>query len=1102
MKRNRLSRILCVLLALFLLPIIPLGLFSVSSAAKTDQTKVLYLSDIPWVSWRMYKSASDNPNSPYAPSKDQNEAGDPLTIAGILYEKGLRTHPDEGGRPAEFVYDISAYDYTTFSATVGKDSRGGDGNIQFMVEADGVIVAESPILPFGEDYDLICDITGCKTLKLITADGGDSCISDSAAWGNAMLSYKKVENIKENEEMFVPENDNLSPMDRYATYLAMPETFPVSFDYEGVTYRGFSKEHFETVSRTEGSIRGGTTTTLTWLHRASGLTVTIVATVYPAYNAYEWTVYFTNNTSENSGTLSHINGAEVAFYGDAPKVKGIGGDYQSRYTKYERPLTSPMTVNATSGRPTHDAFPYYNLEYGTGGTFIAVGWPGTFFASFTPVEKDNTTATVFRGGQMGLSTYLVPGETIRTPLMAFVHYDEQGDAAVNVWRDFMIDCNIPKDTKGDPVAPLLSASTSWIYGCMTNATEETQLEAIRNYLAYDIPLDAWWMDAGWYLGAEDATIERLDQSGNWKVDLSRFPTAFRAVSELAQENGMKTILWFEPELFRLSVDEILETNPGFERDWVVGPLSNNGKLVDLGNEETRKWVYDTITGIMDAGDITVYRQDFNESPGNAWRSRDTDGRSGMTENAYCQGYLAYWDAMIERYPDGFIDNCASGGGRLDLESMRRSVALHRTDASPNDNDFGQAQDLSESLSEWLVYSGTPTNGLANDTIDVYAMRSVFAPAMTLNFNITSKSPNWPLLSALTHEWEVIKDYYYADYYCLIPGGRSNNAWRAWEYYDEAKGEGFLQVFRPEYAKGDAVTLTLKGLDPHKTYVLTDFNHVNSIKATGKALMEGYTVSLPEARSAATIFIGAAAIDVPDYASLVVEKESHVATSPDVPQGSIFVSDLPMQSWVMFGGTSEDAAPPYRPSIDSGEHGPLSIGGVIYEKGLRAHISEKTNTCELVYDLSGLDVNRFRAIVGKDAAGTSGDIRFQLYVDGEKVAETPIMSAGDTYLLEADITGGRILKLHATDGEDGYAYDSVGWGNAIVYKEGGEDTAPSVPTEDETTVDTDVATPPTEGTDVAEGDADATSDGAPGAIAAVTVTLLAAGAVCIGTKKNS
>eukprot|EP01051_Picozoa_sp_SAG22_P000463 SAG22_NODE_13_length_33548_cov_57.167773_15_plen_142_part_00 len=62
----------------------------------------------------------------------------------------------------------------------------------------------------------------------------------------------------------------------------------------------------------------------------------------------------------------------------------------------------------------------------------------------------------------------------------------------------------------------------------------------------------------------------------------------------------------------------------------------------------------------------------------------TSGLSmGVTESKYNHGLYAYWDAVRHRgaqlNPAFAIDNCASGGNRIDLESLVRTVFLWRND---------------------------------------------------------------------------------------------------------------------------------------------------------------------------------------------------------------------------------------------------------------------------------------------------------------------------------------------------------------------------------------------------------------------------------------
>ena len=51
------------------------------------------------------------------------------------------------------------------------------------------------------------------------------------------------------------------------------------------------------------------------------------------------------------------------------------------------------------------------------------------------------------------------------------------------------------------------------------------------------------------------------------------------------------------------------------------------------------------------------------------------------DNRCIEGLCAFWNALLERHPGLLIDNCASGGRRIDLETIYRSLQLWRTDYS-------------------------------------------------------------------------------------------------------------------------------------------------------------------------------------------------------------------------------------------------------------------------------------------------------------------------------------------------------------------------------------------------------------------------------------
>ena len=72
-------------------------------------------------------------------------------------------------------------------------------------------------------------------------------------------------------------------------------------------------------------------------------------------------------------------------------------------------------------------------------------------------------------------------------------------------------------------------------------------------------------------------------------------------------------------------------------------------------------------------DVDIFRNDYNMDPGPRWKKADEPGRTGMTEICATEGLYHFWDELLKRKPDLLIDNCASGGRRIDYETCKRSV---------------------------------------------------------------------------------------------------------------------------------------------------------------------------------------------------------------------------------------------------------------------------------------------------------------------------------------------------------------------------------------------------------------------------------------------
>lgn len=628
---------------------------------------------------------------------------------------------------------------------------------------------------------------------------------------------------------------------QFRTLMKSMSKFPVSFRVGDTAYNGFGRD-FTELGRTLENTDTSETTTVRFLYKDS-IEIKLICTLYPYHAAYEWTVYFTNIGNENSPAISEINGCNYTLTAANPHLSGILGDggYDNQAnTPYDMNISGmELVINNETGRATYNRFPYFKLKWNSGGAFFAVGWPGQWRAGFSSTG-DQLTVT---DGQVKLNTYLKPGQTIRTPLSTFVFYEgDDSNRETNLWRNFFIACNMRKIDGGN-FSPATAAASSSTYEEMFRATDANQIAAIKKYHANGVKLGYWWMDAGWYY---KTGTQSLDQNwlptGTWYVDESRFPSKFRDVSDYAHSVGTKTILWFEPEVVRLPVGQLGATS--VKKEWLL-PRSST-KLVNYGNPEAREWLLERVCTVLKEGNIDLYRQDYGVAyPASEWQANDPRGQAGITENLYVQGYLWFFDSLIARFPNMMIDACAAGGGRNDLETMRRAVPLHKSDSGYHDPEIKMS--MNTALFSWFPYFGTYAIG------DEYGLRASFSSMPVLNYNVVASNVDWKLIEKCVNEWEQVKEFYYSDYYLLTEWNVSDEEWNAWEFFAPDKGAGFFQAFRPKNSGDESLNVRLHGLRPTATYRLTDTDGRIDVTVTGAELMgKGFSVRLPAYSSAVVL----------------------------------------------------------------------------------------------------------------------------------------------------------------------------------------------------------------------------------------------------------
>ena len=478
-----------------------------------------------------------------------------------------------------------------------------------------------------------------------------------------------------------------------------------------------------------------------------------------------------------------------------------------------------------------------------------------------------------------MNTYLKPGETIRTPLIAIVRYYERNeDVATNAWRRWMVDCNVPREGKTDDHAkPIRMVQISNDTGKSNSdgsisESSESWKRSLQSYYDHGLTADYRWFDAGWYVspkGNSNAS-DWYNTVGTWQIDSVKWPgNSFKQSVEYAKQHGTGTMVWFEPE--RIGNEyEALITNHGYNRDWLIANRGgHNVNLNNLGNKDALAWTTNKILSFMSTHGVNMYREDFNSDPAPLWDTGDFyqgSNRRGITENLYVQGHYQLWDSIIAwQQANGgpnYVDSCASGGGRNDLETMRRSVANLRSDSDRTT--IARRLSMTSTLSKWLPFTGTTSSEssteLGNGVIDTYTMRGSLLPTTVLNIRWyhDANTIDWDELKQGEQEWKEGSQYLFGDFYTLTPykAVGDTTSWVAWQYHLADSDKSFVQVFRQEGTKSFFYSLKLKGLDDNAKYNIRDVDGVNNYtNVSGKVLrQQGVSIIAERARTAVSLYV--------------------------------------------------------------------------------------------------------------------------------------------------------------------------------------------------------------------------------------------------------
>ena len=592
------------------------------------------------------------------------------------------------------------------------------------------------------------------------------------------------------------------------------------------------------------------------------LSLRIECQEYKDFPVWEWTAYFENVGEENSPVISDFMGIDAVLLGtDEVILYHNNGDYCSHdgleTTECVLEEGNIFTAASSEGHSCDHAWPYYRIVTGDIAYNIAIGWPGSWQAWF---EKASCGVHV-EAKQEYTNFYLKPGETARSPRMVVMALRGDSDRAVNMWRRWYF-AHCLNRSEGNPLGTKVCFSHSGGGDEHTLADEQNQIDAISAYLERGEKPDIWWIDAGWYPCTNPDGLKGWTRTGDWRPDPEKFPNGLAPIGRLCEENGIQPLLWFMPEF--IHPDHWPKENP---EEFFVGLKNSVGDpwldrigLLDLGNPDCRQWLTERIKSIMTDGHFKIYRQDFWPGPFPMawWREMDgEENRTGISENLHIQGYLRFWDDLLMDIPDLWIDSCAGGGRRNDIEAMRRGVALHATDYGYGEHPVKQA--FQKTWFEWTPYFRSAPQSWDDEDgcydqdkppvhpFDSYAGHCSFGPVSAFpadahaDETVFRVASDWHKLLKRAAPYTLNSDFF-----CLTPVRKSSEDYFSIQFYKEDEDAGVIQVIRNTRCEENSITVFPKAFESGKIYEFDAPETGENFTVSGDEINEkGLTVRIPK-----------------------------------------------------------------------------------------------------------------------------------------------------------------------------------------------------------------------------------------------------------------
>lgn len=275
---------------------------------------------------------------------------------------------------------------------------------------------------------------------------------------------------------------------------------------------------------------------------------------------------------------------------------------------------------------------------------------GLYMAAGGPSQLDHAWEAVLR-----------PGETFTSVPIALCHVVdclEEAFATLTEYRRCLLHPHV--DYERLPI--IFNDYMNCLMGDPTEEKIHALLEPVRGCGA-----EYFVIDAGWY--ADDSNW--WDDVGAWEPSQKRFPSGFKALLDAIRAKGLIPGLWLEPEVVGIrSVVAKQLPNLAFFQQRGQRVEERGRYQLDFSQILVREHLDRVVDRLVHDFGVGYFKFDYNIDVMTGTDADVTRGIStGAAHLAHHRAYLQWVKDLLSRHDGLVIENCSSGGQRMDYAML-------------------------------------------------------------------------------------------------------------------------------------------------------------------------------------------------------------------------------------------------------------------------------------------------------------------------------------------------------------------------------------------------------------------------------------------------